>query len=49
MVWMRSSGMGKFKKLWGRVRENIEVGEYSLLIQNSNLILILIKHNLEIL
>lgn len=35
MVWMRSAGLGKFKKLWGRIHETIPVGQYTLSIENS--------------
>lgn len=35
MVWMRSAGLGKFKKLWGRINSTISRGQYNLTIQNS--------------
>ncbi|EGR30785.1 ligand-effect modulator 3 LEM3 family protein, putative [Ichthyophthirius multifiliis] len=35
MVWMRTSGMGRFKKLWGRIKQNLEVGDYIIEVQNN--------------
>lgn len=34
MVWMRTSGMGRFKKLWGRIREDLPAGKYTVIIDN---------------
>lgn len=35
MVWMRTAGLGRFKKLWGRVHDTIPKGDYVLFINNS--------------
>ncbi|KAL4466699.1 hypothetical protein ABPG72_009505 [Tetrahymena utriculariae] len=34
MVWMRTSGMGKFKKLWGRIKQDLPSGEYKIIVNN---------------
>lgn len=34
MVWMRPAGTNNFKKLWGRIDEDMHPGNYSLLINN---------------
>ncbi|EAR83001.2 ligand-effect modulator 3 LEM3 family protein (macronuclear) [Tetrahymena thermophila SB210] len=34
MVWMRTSGMGTFKKLWGRIKQDLPAGVYKLTINN---------------
>lgn len=39
MVWMRTSGMGRFKKLWGRIKEDLPAGKYTVTIDNRKLIL----------
>ena len=35
IVWMRTAGMPSFRKLWGRIRSDIEVGNYTITIANS--------------
>ncbi|KAL4427090.1 hypothetical protein ABPG74_004500 [Tetrahymena malaccensis] len=34
MVWMRTSGMGKFKKLWGRINQDLPSGDYQIVVNN---------------
>ncbi|EAR83000.2 ligand-effect modulator 3 LEM3 family protein (macronuclear) [Tetrahymena thermophila SB210] len=34
MVWMRTSGMGKFKKLWGRIKQDLPSGDYKIVVNN---------------
>lgn len=34
MVWMRPAATSNFRKLWGRIENNLEPGNYSLLIDN---------------
>ena len=38
MVWMRPAGLPNFRKLWGRIKENLEKGTYEITIQNSFLV-----------
>ena len=35
IVWMRPAGLPNFRKLWGRIREDLEVGNYLLEIKNN--------------
>jgi hypothetical protein len=35
MVWMRTSAMGVVKKLYGRIRSDLEPGNYTLHFDNS--------------
>lgn len=35
IVWMRMSAMPDFRKHWGRVQQDLEPGEYEVVIQNS--------------
>ena len=37
MVWMRLAGFSSFKKLWGRIEDDLDKGEYKVVIQNSNI------------
>jgi hypothetical protein len=32
IVWMRVSGLLNFRKLWGRIEEDLDEGEYKLLV-----------------
>ena len=34
IVWMRPSGLPNFRKLWGRIHQDLEPGEYTLNINN---------------
>ena len=34
IVWMRSSGLPNFRKLWGRISEGLEMGDYMLVVDN---------------
>lgn len=34
MVWMRTAGLGRFKKLWGRIHTWVKKGKYTLEINN---------------
>jgi hypothetical protein len=35
IVWMRTAGMPSFRKLWGRIRTDIAVGNYTVTIANT--------------
>jgi len=35
IVWMRTAGLPNFRKLWGRIDGDLEVGKYKLKIQNN--------------
>lgn len=35
IVWMRPAGLPNFRKLWGRIQQNLEPGKYSFTIQNN--------------
>jgi len=35
MVWMRTSGMSSFRKLWGRIETGLTPGTYTLVINNN--------------
>lgn len=35
IVWMRTAGMPNFRKLWGRVRQDIPKGNYTVTITNN--------------
>ena len=35
MVWMRTAALPYFRKLWGRIEEDLPAGEYTILIDNS--------------
>lgn len=35
MVWMRPAGLPNFRKLWGRINEDLEPGDYTLKIKNN--------------
>lgn len=35
IVWMRTSGLPNFKKLWGRIEQDLPAGSYKVLIQNN--------------
>jgi hypothetical protein len=35
MVWMRPAGLPNFRKLWGRIQEDLEPGTYTLKINNN--------------
>lgn len=41
MVWMRTAGQGKLKKLWGRIHQGLPAGDYYLIINNSNQLILL--------
>lgn len=34
IVWMRTAGLPNFRKLWGRVEEDLGSGDYELVIYN---------------
>jgi hypothetical protein len=34
IVWMRTSGLPNFKKLWGRIEQDLQPGNYTLQIHN---------------
>jgi hypothetical protein len=34
MVWMRPAGLPNFRKLWGRIQQDLEPGEYKITINN---------------
>ena len=34
IVWMRPAGLPNFRKLWGRIREDLDEGDYVILIEN---------------
>ncbi len=34
MVWMRPAGLPNFRKLWGRIREDLEEGKYTMTVNN---------------
>lgn len=35
MVWMRPAGLPNFRKLWGRINEDLEAGTYTIIIKNN--------------
>ena len=35
IVWMRPAGLPNFRKLWGRIRENLPEGEYTVRIEDN--------------
>lgn len=35
IVWMRPAGLPNFRKLWGRIRENLPEGEYTVRIKDN--------------
>lgn len=35
IVWMRTSGLPDFKKLWGRIESDLEAGTYTIQIANN--------------
>ena len=35
IVWMRPAGLPNFRKLWGRIRTDLEKGDYLLVIENN--------------
>ncbi len=35
MVWMRTAALSNFRKLWGRINETLEEGDYTVSIKNS--------------
>lgn len=35
IVWMRTSGLPDFKKLWGRIETDLEAGEYRIQVSNN--------------
>lgn len=34
MVWMRPAGLPNFRKLWGRIREDLQPGNYTMKVNN---------------
>jgi hypothetical protein len=40
MVWMRPAGLPNFRKLWGRINNDLLPGNYILSINNSKILLI---------
>ncbi len=45
MVWMRVAAVSNFRKLWGRIEQDVEAGEYLLTISNSNIIFVIFIGN----
>jgi len=35
MVWMRTSGLSDFRKLWGKIENSMTPGTYTLVINNT--------------
>lgn len=35
IVWMRTAGLPDFRKLWGKIKTDLDPGEYIITIQNS--------------
>ena len=35
IVWMRTAGLPNFRKLWGKITEDLQPGEYYLMIGNN--------------
>ncbi|CAD8055393.1 unnamed protein product [Paramecium sonneborni] len=35
MVWMRTAGQGRLKKLWGRIQNDLVKGKYTLIVNNT--------------
>ena len=35
IVWMRTSGIPNFRKMWGRIEEGLEPGDYYILVENN--------------
>lgn len=35
IVWMRTAGLPNFRKLWGRIDDNLKAGKYVLKIHNN--------------
>ncbi|CAD8138151.1 unnamed protein product [Paramecium octaurelia] len=35
MVWMRTAGQGRLKKLWGRIQNDLSKGQYVLVVNNT--------------
>ena len=36
IVWMRTSGLPSFRKLWGKINQTLVEGNYQMLIDNRN-------------
>jgi hypothetical protein len=34
IVWMRTAGLPSFRKLYGRINQDLEAGKYTLTIEN---------------
>ena len=39
MVWMRTAALPTFRKLWGRIMQDLPAGKYRSTIENSSIIL----------
>ena len=35
IVWMRTAGLPNFRKLWGKIKKDLPVDSYKILIQNN--------------
>jgi hypothetical protein len=35
IVWMRSAALPTFQKLWGRISNGLELGDYTLVVNNN--------------
>ena len=35
IVWMRPAALPNFRKLWGRIKKDLEIGDYTLIVENN--------------
>jgi hypothetical protein len=43
IVWMRTAGLPSFRKLWGKINNVLDVGNYSLVIDNRKKVNVFMK------
>jgi len=43
MNWMRIAPFPEFRKLWGRIETDLEAGKYTVYVENSKKIFLIIR------